>query len=156
MGHPGVTSPRRSPCLRSETWASPGCCLMGGLLLLGGGGAGFGDGVEVVGGAVYADEDGVTLAVVVVEVGEGDEAVLLEDEVDGFGGSLGVADGGLELVAGEGLAVDGVDLLAGGELGVVGGAGRADVGDLAFAVHAEAERVPDVDAGTAAAADGGE
>ena len=76
-----------------------------------------------------ADEGGVALAVVVVDVGEGDEGVGLEDEVDGLGLALGVLDGGLEGVGGEDVAVDGDDLLAGGELGLVGGAVPADVGD---------------------------
>ncbi len=110
-----------------------------------GGGEGFGDVVEVVGGAVYADEGGVAFAVVVVEVGGGDEGVGLEDEVDGFGLALGVFDGGLEGVAGEDVAVDGDDLLAGDELGFVGGAVPADVGDDAFAADAEADGVPDVE-----------
>ena len=111
--------------------------LVHGVFLLGGdflgGGEGFGDVVEVVGGAVYADEGGEAFAVVVVEVGGGDEGVALEDEVDGFGLALGFFDGGAESVAGEDVAVDGDDLLAGEELGFVGGAVPADVGDVAFA-----------------------
>ena len=115
-------------------------------------GEGFGDVVEVGGGAVDADEGGVAFAVVVVDVGGGDEGVALEDEVDGLGGSLGLLDGGFERVAGEDVAVDGDDLLAGEELGLVGGAVPADVGDGAFAVDADADGVPDVDASAATAA----
>ena len=87
------------------------------LLLFGGffgSGEGFGDVVEIVGSAVYADEGWVAFAVVVVEVGGGDEGVALEDEVDGFGFALGVFDRFLECVAGEDVAVDGDDFLAWG------------------------------------------
>jgi hypothetical protein len=76
-------------------------------------GEGFGDVVEVVGGAVYADERGIAFAVVVIDVGIRDEGIGLQDEVDGFGFALGVFDGGLEGVAGEDVAVDGDDLLTG-------------------------------------------
>ena len=69
--------------------------------------------------------------------------------------ALGLLDGGLEGVGGEDVAVDGDDLLAGGELGLVGGAAPADVGDDAFGADAEAEGVPDVGAAAATAAGGG-
>ena len=95
-------------------------------------GEGPGDVVEIGGSAVYSDESGVAFAVVVVDVGEGDEGVGLQDEVDGLGLAFGVLDGGAEGVGGVDAAVDGEDLLAGGELRGVGGTAPADVGDGAI------------------------
>src|SRR5580704_7631396 len=119
-----------------------------------GGGEGFGDVVEVVGRAVYADERGVAFAVVVVDVGVGDEGVGLQDEMDGFGFAFRVLDGFFEGVAGEDVAVDSDDLLSGEEFCFVGGAVPADVGDVAFAVDADADGVPDVDAAATTAGHG--
>src|ERR1700761_2134469 len=116
--------------------------LVGGFLLFGGsflrGGEGFGDVVEVVGGAVYADEGREARAVGGVDGRGGDEGIGLEDEADGLGGAFGLVDGVFEGVAGEDVAVDGDDLLAGRELGFVGGSSPADVGDDAFLGDAEA------------------
>ena len=77
------------------------------------GGEGLGDVVDVGGGAVYADEGGVAYAAVVVDVGGGDEGVALQDEVDRFGGSLRLFDSCFQGIAGEYIAVDCDDLLAG-------------------------------------------
>ncbi len=131
-------------------WLVDGVFLLRGGLL--GGGEGLGDVVEIVGGAVYADEGGKAFAVVVVDVAGGDEGVALEDEVDGFGLALGFFDGCAESFAGEDVAVDGDDLLAGEELGFVGRAVPADVGEFAFSVDADADGVPGVDAAAATAA----
>ena len=63
------------------------------VLRLRGGGEGLGDVIHVGGGTIYANEGRVAFAFVVVDVGHGDEAVLFEDEVDGFGGALGGFNG---------------------------------------------------------------
>ncbi len=68
---------------------------------------------------------------------------------------FGFCDGRLEGVGGEDVSVDGDDLLAGGEFGFVGGAVPADVGDGAVGADAEAEGVPDVEAGSSASSVGG-
>jgi len=78
------------------------------------GAEGFGDVVHVGGGSVDALERGEALAVVVVEVEGAEVAFLGGDEVDGFGGSLGVVDGLLEGFGREDGAVDAEDLDAGG------------------------------------------
>src|ERR1700734_2182356 len=100
--------------------------LVGGISLFVGylfrGGEGLGDVVEVVGGAVYANERGIALAVVVVDVGVSDEGIALEDEVDGLGFAFRVFDGAAECIAGEDVAVDGDDLLPRGQARLVGGA----------------------------------
>ena len=57
-----------------------------------------------------------------------------------------------EGVAGEDVAVDSDDLLAGKELGFIGGAVPADVYDVAFVVDADADGVPDVGAAAVTAA----
>ena len=55
-------------------------------------GEGCGDFVEIVFGAVDADEGGEAFAVVVVEVDGLDEAFGLDDEVDGFRAGFGSDD----------------------------------------------------------------
>ena len=108
------------------------------------------------GGAVRALEDWVALAVVIVEGDVTEGRVGLDEEVDRVGMALGVVKGLEEVFAGEDGAVDADDLLSGGELGLVGDAVVADVAQGAVGGDAEAERVPDVDASTAASSDGGE
>ena len=67
---------------------------------------------------------------------------------------LAVDDGLVQGVGGEDEAVDGDQLLAGSELGLVGGAAPADVVDGAVGAELEAERVPDEGSATAATAAG--
>ena len=67
---------------------------------------------------------------------------------------FGSDDGLVESIVGEDEAVDGDQLLAGGELGLVGEAAPADVADGAVGAELEAERVPDVRTSAAATAVG--
>ena len=91
-------------------------------------GEGCGDFVEIVFGAVDADEGWETFAVVVVDVDGFDEAFGLDDEVDGGRVGFGFDDGVVQGVGadhevgfggrpgdeGEDVAVDGEDFLARG------------------------------------------
>src|SRR6202012_4782173 len=91
-----------------------------------------GDLVEEVLLAVVADEDGVALAVVVVDVDGLDVVLGLHEEVDGLFICFGRVDYIAQAIGGEGAAVDGDELLTGRELGLIGRAAPANVRDRAF------------------------
>ena len=98
-----------------------------------------GDLVEVVLLAVVADEDGVALAVVVVDVDGLDVVLGLHQQVDGLFARFGLVDGIAETVGREGAAVDGDEFLARCEFGLIGRTAPADVSDGAFGADAQTE-----------------